>query len=48
MRTDGQTEEQRDTTKPAVAFRNFGKAVKNYGKGLEQFCLKHATKMDDW
>jgi len=29
MRRDGQTEEQRDTTKPADAFRNFGNAAKN-------------------
>jgi len=44
MRTDGQTDEQTDTTKPAVALRNFGNAAKNptrKGVGAILFKTRH-------
>ena len=44
MRTDGQPDEQRETMKPAVAFRNFGNAPKNptrEGFGTVLFKTRH-------
>ena len=41
MRRDGQTDEQTETTKPAVAFRKFGNAAKNPTReGFEAILFK--------